>query len=112
MLGVAVGGIGRHQDIGLLGARGHPRGGPRTLYVDQHGGYLGEIGQTEKLAHQGHPGTAGCGERPGTVPIGTDHHTQGRQLVLRLDNRVIFLAGARVNTQPTTIFIEGINHRR
>ena len=52
MLGVAVGGIGTGQDIGLLRARWHARGRAGALHVEDHRRDFGEVGQADELLHQ------------------------------------------------------------
>ena len=93
MLGVAVGGIGAGQQVGLLGAGRHTGGGAAALHVDQHCRHFREIGQTDKLRHQADTG-AGCrGKGARAVPAGTDHDADGRELVLRLHDGVFAVAG-------------------
>ena len=112
VFGIAVRGIGRRENVGLLGARGHTGRGSGALHVDQYCRHFGEVGEAQKLAHERHAWTTGSCERAGTVPVGANDHAHGGELVLGLHNGVILLARARVNAQAPTVLFKGIYHRR
>ena len=84
VLGVAVRGVGAGDDVGLLGARRHARGGAAALDVEQHHRHLGEVGKPEELAHQRDAGAGGGRERARAVPPAADGDADGGQLVLGL----------------------------
>ena len=111
MFGVAMGGIGGDQDVGLLGARRHAGRGPAALHVEQHGRDLGEIGKAEKFLHQGNAGPGGRREGARAVPGRPHHHADGGELVLGLDDGEFFPPGLGVDTQPAAIALEGLSER-
>ena len=86
LFGVAVGGIGAAEHIALLGAGWHAGGGADPLHIDEHCRYLGKIGQAQKFVHQRNTGPGGGGKGAGSVPVRADHHADGSQFVLCLDN--------------------------
>ena len=45
-------GVSCRENIGLLGAGGHAGRGAGALYIHQHRGYLGEVGEAQKFTHQ------------------------------------------------------------
>ena len=96
----------------MLGARGHTGRGAGTLHVDQYRWHLGEVGEAQKFAHERHAWTAGGRERACAVPVGADHHAHGRELVFGLNNRVVLLAGAGIDSQAAAVLFKGIHHRR
>ena len=67
---------------------------------------LGEVREAEELLHQRHTGSRGCRERAGAVPRGADHHADGGELILRLQDRVALAARRRVDAELAAIFLE------
>jgi len=51
MLCVAVRGIGAGDDVALLGAGRHARGGAGALHVHDHGRNFGEVRKTDEFGH-------------------------------------------------------------
>ena len=112
MLRISVGGERDREEIPLLGASGHARGGSRTLYVEDNGRYLGVISQAEELVHQREPGPARGRKRTSTHPAGAQHHTDCSEFVLRLDDAVQVLAGLRILAEPRAEASEGVHEGR
>ena len=96
MFGVAVRGVGAFQQIALLRAGGHAGGGADALHVDDDGGNLGIVGQAEQFIHERDAGAGGGGEGARAVPCRADHHADGGQFVLGLNDDVVVLAGFRI----------------
>ena len=92
---VAVRRVGGHHQVALLRARRHAGGRARALHVEDHRRHLGVVGQADELVHQRDAGTRGGCERAGTGPAGADHHADGGELVLRLEDRVAVLLASR-----------------
>ena len=100
VLGVAVGGVGAAQQVGLLGARRHAGRRPAALHVDDHRRHLGEGGEADELGHQRDARARRAGEGARAVPAGADHDADRGELVLGLDDGVLGLAGLLVVPQP------------
>ncbi len=111
VLGVAMRGIGRGQDIRLLRARRHARRRPAALHVEDHRRDLGEIGKADEFRHQRNAGARRAGEGARAVPRGTDDDADRGQLVFRLDDREFVLAGFLVDAQPPAMAHERLGHR-
>ena len=86
VFGVAVRGVGALQNIALLRARGHAGGRADALHVDDHRRNLGVVGQAQQLVHQRNAGAGGRRERARAVPGRADHHADGGQFVLGLQD--------------------------
>ncbi len=97
MPGVAVRGVGAHQEVALLRARGHAGRRADALHVDDHRRDLGVVRQADELAHQRDAGARRRRERARAGPAGADHHADRRELVLGLEDRVAVLARSRVH---------------
>ena len=111
MFGVAVRGVGAARMSRLLGAGGHAGRGPRALHVDDHRRDLGVVGQPDELVHQRDAGTRRRGEGARAVPAGADHHADGGQLVLGLQDAVVLLAGLGILAVLLAELLEGVHHR-
>ena len=77
--------------VALLRARGHAGGRADALHVDQHRGNFGVVGQAQQLVHERDAGAGGGRERARAVPGRADHHADGRQFVLGLQDQKLFL---------------------
>ncbi len=108
MLGVAMGGIGAGEHVGLLGAGRHAGRGAAALHVEDDRRDLGEIGEPDELLHERDAGAGGCGEGPGAVPGGADDDADGGELVLGLDDRVVALLGDRIDPVAPAVAGEGL----
>ena len=111
MLGIAVAGIGRNQNVRLLRARRHSGGRPAALHVEDHGGNFSEIGKAQKFLHQRNARTRRCGEGARAVPCCADDHADGGDFVLRLDDGEFVLFAVGVDTEFAAIFGEGLGQR-
>ena len=58
------------------------------------------------------PGTGGRGECARAIPVGAQHHADGRELVFGLDEREVLLAGVRVDTQLVGEHLVRVHERR
>ena len=81
--------------IALLRAGRHAGRGAGALHVEDHRRDFGEIGEPQEFLHQRDAGAGGRGEGARAVPGGADHHADGGELVLGLDDRVFGLAVRR-----------------
>ena len=110
--GVAVRRIRAHHQIALLGARRHAGGRPRPLDVENHGGHLGVVGEADELVHQRDARAGGRRKRAPAGPARTDHHADGSELVLRLQNRKLVLPGLLVDTELLAEAAKRVHQRR
>ena len=110
VLGVAVGGVGGVEHVGLLGAGRHAGRGAGALHVEDHGRDLGEIGEAAEFLHQRDAGAGGSREGAGAVPARPDHDADRGDLVLALDDGVLRLA-VLVVAQLGAIAREGVGER-
>ena len=94
--GVAVRGISAFHQVALLRASGHSGGWSYALHVDNHGGNFGVVSQSQQFVHQRNAGTGGGSERSRAIPGRADHHSDGGQLILGLDDDVVVLPGFRI----------------
>ena len=78
---------------------GMPVDGPPRCTSMIDGRDLGEVGEADELLHQRDAGAGGRGEGARAVPGGADHHADGGELVLGLDDGVAGLAGLRVGAE-------------
>ena len=84
------------QDVALLRARRHAGRRARALHVEDDRRDLGVVREADELAHQRDAGARRRRERARAVPRRADHHADRRQLVFRLQDAVVVLAGLRV----------------
>ena len=103
MAGVAVAQVVGAQQVALAGAGGQTGARPHALDVPDHGRDLGEIGIAHKLAHEADARAAGRGHGAGAGPACADHHADGCQFVLGLDDGIGVLAGLRVLAQAAGV---------
>ncbi len=109
MFGVAMGGVGRFHQIALLRPRGHPGRRTDALHVDDDGRNLGVIRQAQKFIHERDAwARRGC-EGARSVPGRSNHHADGAQLVLGLQDAKVVLSGLRVLAIFLAEFLEGIH---
>ena len=111
MAGVAVGSVGRRQQVALLGARRHSRGRAGALDVPQHGGDFREVGEPQKLRHQRHARAAGGREGAGAVPAGADDDAHRREFVFGLQDGVVARA-VLSHAQLVAVALECFRQRR
>jgi len=88
-----------------------PVDGPPALNVEQHHRDFGVVGQAQELGHQGHARPAGGGKRPRAVPGRADHHADGGQFVLRLQDGVA-LAAIWIDAKVLAVAGKRIHQRR
>ena len=112
VLRVAVRCVHRRHQVSLLRARRHARRRTGALHIDQHRRNLGEIRETEELAHQRKARTTRCGERARAVPCRADDHADGSEFIFRLHDREFFLAGCFVDAEAVRVALERLGHRR
>ncbi len=111
VLGVAVGGIGTGDQVGLLGARRHAGGRAAALYVENHRRHLGKVGQAEEFLHQRNAGPGGGGKGARAVPCRADHHADRGQFVFGLDYGVACHAVVGVGAVLAAIAAESLDDR-
>ena len=91
---VAVRGVGARHEVALLRAGRHAGGGPDALDIEDHRRHLGVVRQPEEFVHERDARTGSCSEGARAVPHRADHHADGRQLILRLDERKVLAAAS------------------
>src|SRR4051812_39280284 len=84
------------ENIALRGARGQTGGGPHSFHVEDDGGNLRVVSEADELAHERDSGTGSGGHGSRTGPCRAERHPDGGDLVLRLYDRVVGLAGLRI----------------
>jgi hypothetical protein len=68
-------------------------------------------GEAEELLHQADAGTGGRREAARAVPARTDHHADGRDLVLSLNDGEVILLGLRIDAEFLAMRREGLGQR-
>ncbi len=108
---IAVRSIGAQHEVRLLGARRHAGGRPDPLHIENDARHLGVVSQADEFVHQRYARPAGRCECTRPVPRRTEHHSDGGQFVLGLQNGEVALAGLGVDAITLAEAFERIHQR-
>ena len=99
------------EQVRLLRAGRHAGRRAAALHVEHYDRDFREIGEAEEFLHQRNAGARGRGEGARAVPAGPDRDADGGDLILRLDDGVVLLAGCRVDAEAGAVALERLRER-
>ena len=100
------------RDVALHRSRRQPRRRPRALHVENHARNFRKVSVTGIFGHERNARTGGRGHRARARPPRAEHDARRGQLVFRLDDRDVALAGFFIDAVAIAVLNEVLAERR